>query len=284
MPRAEAGTPKAIANAMKSKGLQRLRWYCQVCEKQCRDENGFKCHANSESHLRQMLVVGEHAGKHISNYSQEFQGEFVTLLSRRFGTKRVRANRVYQEYIADKHHVHMNSTRWVTLTEFCKHLGRLGIARVDETEEGWFLAWIDSSPKALAKAEASQKKDRATMGDEQRERLLIAEQIERATNEAPVASGSKSPSSVTPPADTGLVRADPTEKVVLSFSAKPKPTREAAPTAVAPIALKVNPLKANPLKRPNVFKSAPAKAAPMSAAQRLIEEEDSRKRRRIEST
>jgi len=70
----------------------------------------------------------------------------------RFGTKRVAANRVYQEYIADKQHLHMNSTRWVTLTEFVKHLGRSGVARVDETEKGWFIAWIDSSPKALAKA------------------------------------------------------------------------------------------------------------------------------------
>lgn len=157
---------------MKSKGLQRLRWYCQVCEKQCRDENGFKCHAQSEAHLRQMLVVGEHAGKHISNFSGQFQSEFVSLLSRRhvavcyihvndpwtdylfcrFGTKRVRANQVYQEYIADKSHLHMNATRWVTLTEFVKHLGRTGVARVDETEKGWFIAWIDSSPKALAKA------------------------------------------------------------------------------------------------------------------------------------
>jgi hypothetical protein len=69
-----------------------------------------------------------------------------------FGTKRVRANQVYQEYISDKSHLHMNATRWVTLTEFVKHLGRSGIARVDETDKGWFLAWIDSSPKALAKA------------------------------------------------------------------------------------------------------------------------------------
>lgn len=136
---------------MKSKGLQRLRWYCQVCEKQCRDENGFKCHAASEAHLRQMLVVGEHAGKHIADYSSNFQSEFVQLLSRRFGTNRVKANTVYQEFIQDKHHLHMNATRWVTLTEFVKHLGRSGLARVDETEKGWFLAWIDNSPKALAK-------------------------------------------------------------------------------------------------------------------------------------
>ncbi|PAV17381.1 zinc finger rts2 [Pyrrhoderma noxium] len=183
MPRAEVGTPKYLANAMKSKGLQRLRWYCQACQKQCRDENGFKCHTQSEPHLRQLLLIGENAGQHISNFSSEFQHDFVQLLSRRFGTKRVLANRVYQEYIQDKHHTHMNATRWVTLSEFVKHLGRTGVAKVDETEKGWFLAWIDSSPKALEKAEASLKKERANMSDEQRERLLIAEQIERAKAE-----------------------------------------------------------------------------------------------------
>lgn len=77
------GTPKYLANKMKSKGLQRLRWYCQVCEKQCRDENGFKCHAQSEAHLRQMLVVGENAGRHIADFSSQFQHDFVQLLSRR---------------------------------------------------------------------------------------------------------------------------------------------------------------------------------------------------------
>jgi len=162
------GTPKYLANKMKSKGLQRLRWYCQVCQKQCRDENGFKCHIQSESHLRQMLVVGENAGRHIADFSGQFQHDFVQLLSRRcvhylfldlvnpytinrFGTKRIKANTVYQEFIQDKNHQHMNSTRWVTLTEFVKHLGRTGVARVDETEKGWFIAWIDSSPKALEK-------------------------------------------------------------------------------------------------------------------------------------
>ncbi|KAF9527518.1 domain of Kin17 curved DNA-binding protein-domain-containing protein [Crepidotus variabilis] len=292
MPRAEVGTPKFVANKMKSKGLQRLRWYCQVCEKQCRDENGFKCHTQSEAHLRQMLVVGEHAGSHIANFSSQFQSEFVGMLSRRFGTKRVAANRVYQEYIADKSHLHMNATRWVTLSEFVKHLGRTGVARVDETEKGWFIAWIDSSPKALAKAEASIKKDRATISDEARERQHIAEQIEKAKGEAP---HSESP----PPAiEEGLKRED-TEKVVLSFSAKP--VTAAAPTAFT--ALKVNtlkptpnPLKANPLKRPNVFKSGPStssnqtdefmnekkRPAPISAAERLIQEEQERKRRRMD--
>ena len=46
--KAEVGTPKWLSNKIKSKGLQKLRWYCQMCEKQCRDENGFKCHTMSE--------------------------------------------------------------------------------------------------------------------------------------------------------------------------------------------------------------------------------------------
>ncbi|KAL1760488.1 domain of Kin17 curved DNA-binding protein-domain-containing protein [Schizophyllum commune] len=286
MPRAEVGTPKYVANQMKSKGLQRLRWYCQVCEKQCRDENGFKCHAQSESHLRQMLVVGEHAGKHISNFSAEFQSEFVRLLSRRFGTKRVLANRVYQEYISDKSHLHMNATRWVTLTEFIKHLGRTGVARVDETEKGWFIAWIDNSPKALAKQDAAQKKERLTTSDEQRERNLIAEQIERAKAEAKTSSSSGSEEEKEKEPEVGLKRDEGAEKLKLSFA--PKTTATPAPSAPAP--LKLNPLKANPLKRPNVFKTAAAsklaaandKKRALSAAEQLIIEEQERKRRKLE--
>jgi hypothetical protein len=35
-------------------------------------------------HLRQMLVVGEQAHKHIDDFSKNFQDEFLTLLSRRY--------------------------------------------------------------------------------------------------------------------------------------------------------------------------------------------------------
>ncbi|KAG8711878.1 hypothetical protein FRC09_020376 [Ceratobasidium sp. 395] len=240
---------------MKSKGLQKLRWYCQVCQKQCRDENGFKCHAASEAHLRQMLVVGENAGRHISDFSSQFQSEFVTLLSRRFGTKRVRANQVYQEFIQDKHHLHMNSTRWVTLSEFVKHLGRSGIAHVDETEKGWFIAWIDSSPKALAKADAARKKERATTSDEQRERNLIAEQIERARE-----AGGNDDEDDTEDIAQGLQR-DEGEKLVFSFGGKKSesPPAEATASTSTSLETKVEEPEATPSKAVSVAStSAPA--------------------------
>jgi len=287
---------------MKAKGLQKLRWFCQVCEKQCRDENGFKCHVATESHLRQMLVVGEHAGKHISDFSSQFQGEFVQLLSRRFSTNRVKANNVYQEYIQDRNHLHMNSTRWLSLTEFVKHLGREGIVRVDETEKGFFISWIDNSPMALSKAEASQKKERAVTSDEQRERQLIAEQIARAAEASSSSSdpSSSSSASTTPPAPQLLQREEGAAPLKLSFGSSIKTKSASPPTDVAATApLKMNAFKsaapkvANPLKG-NVFKASksttaapagvskrPREETHMSAAQSLILEETERKRRRM---
>ena len=51
---------------------------------------------------------------------------YLETLKRRCGTKRIHANVVYQDYIGDREHIHMNSTQWETLTDFVKWLGREG--------------------------------------------------------------------------------------------------------------------------------------------------------------
>ena len=56
-------------------------------------------------------------------------------------------NVVYQQYISDKNHVHMNATCWVTLTSYVRHLGRTGQCEIDETEKGWFITWIKKDPE-----------------------------------------------------------------------------------------------------------------------------------------
>ena len=68
---------------------------------------------------------------------------------------------MYQEYIQDRHHVHMNATRWVSLSEFVKFLGRAGIAKVEGSELGWFISWVDNSSTARARQDAIKKMDRA---------------------------------------------------------------------------------------------------------------------------
>ena len=55
-----------------------------MCEKQCRDENGFKLHCGSESHQRQMMLFSESSTKFLDNFSKDFESEFLKLLSRRW--------------------------------------------------------------------------------------------------------------------------------------------------------------------------------------------------------
>lgn len=179
MGKAEVGTPKYLANKMKAKGLQKLRWYCQMCQKQCRDENGFKCHTQSESHQRQLLLFADNSGKYIYSFSKEFSDGFMELLRRRFGTKRVSANKVYQEYISHKDHLHMNATRWLTLSDYAKWLGRSGQCVVDETEKGWFIAYIDRSPEVLEQQNKVARKEKQDKDDEERHMEFINQQIER---------------------------------------------------------------------------------------------------------
>ncbi|XP_011497006.1 PREDICTED: DNA/RNA-binding protein KIN17 [Ceratosolen solmsi marchali] len=173
----EVGTPKYIANKIKAKGLQKLRWYCQMCQKQCRDENGFKCHTLSESHHRQLLLFADNANKYMDQFSKEFSHGYLNLLKRQFGTKRVPANRVYQEYIADRNHVHMNATMWLTLTAYVKWLGRSGKCVVDETEKGWFITYIDRDPETIAAQEKKMKKDKMDRDDQERMMDFINKQV-----------------------------------------------------------------------------------------------------------
>jgi Domain of Kin17 curved DNA-binding protein len=71
----------------------RLGWYCQACERQMRDENGFKQHTMSEGHIRNMQLVGEDPRKFIRQYSGDFKRDFVTLLRTAHGEKPVHINK-----------------------------------------------------------------------------------------------------------------------------------------------------------------------------------------------
>ncbi len=109
----------------------------------------------------------------------------------------------------------MNSTKWPSLTEFAKFLGREGICRVEDDEKGLHVAWIDNSPDALRRQDAIRKKDRQDKGDEEREQALIRDQVRKAQLDAE-SRGETDPDET----EKELKRADG-EKIKLSFGAKP---------------------------------------------------------------
>ncbi|KAK5722566.1 hypothetical protein LTR15_005797 [Elasticomyces elasticus] len=210
MPKAEVGSTKYLANKMKAKGLQRLRWYCQACEKQCRDENGFKQHTMSEGHVRAMLMVGEDPRKAINDFSNQFKRDFLSLLKTSHGEK-----------------------KWPSLTEFAKYLGREGICRVEEGDRGLEVQWVDDSADAIQRREDIKKKERLAKGDESMESRLLEQQIKKARK---AAEQRAEPSQTSQPA-IGPEDAAPV-KVSLSLGGKATPKQEAPPTAVdAPVTI-----------------------------------------------
>ena len=171
---------KAIGNRIKAKGLQKLRWYCQMCQKQCRDENGFKCHLTAESHLRQMAMFSENSQKFMDEFSKEFEDGMMEIIKRKARHQRQNANQMYKDFISDKQHFHMNATVWETLTDFVMYLGRTGKCEVDETEKGWFVTYIDRDPETLAKLDAQAKRERAELDSEEKHQRDLLRQVKAA--------------------------------------------------------------------------------------------------------
>ncbi len=249
--------PKSIANRIKAKGLQKLRWWCQMCNKQCRDENGFKCHITSESHLRQMQIFSENSTKIMDEFSKEFEDGMMEIIKRKARHQRQNANQLYRDYIAYKEHFHMNATIWETLTDFVMYLGRTGKCEVDETEKGWFVTYIDRDPETLAKIEARAKREvgrhttptqrprpppcvppprphppppaaaptsqRSELDSEEKHQRDIQRQVKAARHEAEAAA----------PTSTELQRDDPSAKISLGLGAALSSGKAKAPPAAS---------------------------------------------------
>ncbi|CAG8077715.1 unnamed protein product [Penicillium olsonii] len=182
-----------------------------------------------------MMLIGEDPRKHIANYSRDFEKTFIELLRTTHGTKSINANHFYQQIVSDKEHIHMNSTQWKSLSQFVAHLGREGKCRVEDTEKGLFIAWIDNSPETLRRREAVLKKERQEKGDEEREQRQIKDQIKRAAALA-------KPEEEDP--EEKLLQRKEGEKMKLDFGlgakkTEPKPDSATTTTTTAPGAAEV---------------------------------------------
>jgi len=157
-----------------------------MCQQQCRDANGFKCHKTSEGHQRMMKIFVENSGKILDQFSRDFERNFVALVRLRWRSKRVFANKVYNEYISDKTHRHMNSTVWESLAGFVQHLGRTGQCIVDKTEKGWYIKYVDRDPEVMARQALIATKEKMEVDDEVRGKRLMDEMFNATKDLEPV--------------------------------------------------------------------------------------------------
>ena len=81
-----------------------------MCQKQCRDENGFQCHLSSDSHKRMMEKFGENPQGHVEAFSKQFEKDFLEHIASTHRNKPIHANQAYNEFIKNRHHVHRKCT------------------------------------------------------------------------------------------------------------------------------------------------------------------------------
>jgi DNA/RNA-binding protein KIN17 len=211
-------TAKAIGKRIKAKGLGRLRWYCQMCGKQCRDENGFKCHTNTPAHQSQLALFAEKPELFVEKFSDAFLQDFMSILHQRYGSNAVSANNVYQEYIKDRNHIHMNSTRWTTLTEFVKDLGRTGRCRVEDREGTLWVAYVDR--EVIERRRRADAIQRARLDEEELAERRMERKMQTMQNSIPDPKPSQ---------DTRQIQGHDAElneiEIVLSMASKSRPRR-----------------------------------------------------------
>ena len=134
-----------------------------------------------------MRIFRDNAGGMMDSFSREFETVYLETLRRRHGTQRMNANNVYQEVIQDKSHIHMNATRWATLTHFVQYLGKKGVCVVEETERGWYVTYIERDPALLERKEKLKLKLEADAREEKRaekERATLRVEAARALDRA----------------------------------------------------------------------------------------------------
>ncbi|SCW02203.1 LAFE_0F01244g1_1 [Lachancea fermentati] len=184
---AEYGTAKYLSKQLKAKGLQKLRFYCQVCQKQCRDENGFKSHSRSPSHMRK---ISQLTPQDVDKYTQEFEKDFLRLLRLSHGEKKVEANKFYNEFIQDRDHIHMNATKFRSLTNFIGHLSKTGKVRMywpgddnatnnDLDESRIVISYIDNSFESLQRKDKLAEVEKSNISEQVTRNKMLMKQIEK---------------------------------------------------------------------------------------------------------
>ena len=178
---------------------------------------------------------------------------------------------MYQEYIHDRNHTHMNATKWETLTDFVKWLGKEGHCIVDETEKGWFIQYIDRDPETIRRQEAVQKKEKMDMDDEERRARFIQQQIERSHKDSETEG----------PAYTEIQRQSEDEKIEFQLPVAPV-TKKVMSGLASSTVFQMEAAKGKARKKAEESASSSSGRKRKSALDEIMEMEEEQKKKKIQ--
>ena len=158
--------------------LGKHKYYCEICQKQCRDENAYRQHKATLFHKQKMTNFSERPDFYIEKYSKQFRSQFINVLEQQAGCGVwVVANKVYQEQIKEVHHVHLNATKWPSLTEFVSDLCQEEVFETQNDDSPVPQVMIRRTPQSTPEPEPVINFREL---ERKRESKMIRKQVERA--------------------------------------------------------------------------------------------------------
>lgn len=112
--------------------LHKQKYFCQICEKACKDENGFKVHCKTPGHISKIKTLSEDSDFYINSYSRQFEDQFLRFLRLKgMSGDTFCSSNLYQDFIKEiPNHIHLNATRWTKLTNFLYNLEAKGYLKI----------------------------------------------------------------------------------------------------------------------------------------------------------
>lgn len=123
----------------------KLKYFCQICSRQCQDKDGFTCHLKSKTHEKNMEELAMHPDLYIDAYSQEFEKGYLDIIKRLYQNQWVSANKIYAEYMNDKESIPLNMTKWDSLNKLILHLTTTNKCKINPSDNDIYLQYIDNS-------------------------------------------------------------------------------------------------------------------------------------------
>ncbi|KNC50670.1 HsKin17 protein [Thecamonas trahens ATCC 50062] len=255
----------------KRRGLRKIKFYCQMCEKECSDRNGFEAHSRSAGHLAKMELFAANPEKYLAMFSDQFEADFMELVKSRHRGRKVLVNYVHNEYVQDRSHVRLNGTRWKTLDEFAQHLSSKGIVELSYDDDGNpYIKYIDVAVLSAREKHAEKERKR---------KARVAAKLEdqrRSAMEASVAAARAAGSLAGPVLE--LARPPDSDTISVALPAKaaqPAPLR--GPAAALDPLQPPAPLRTAPATLPSA--RLPAHPKPLSNVERILQETRAREAR-----
>jgi hypothetical protein len=143
------------------KGQGKMKYFCQMCSKQCKDANGFKCHQTTEGHRAQMKLFLEDPQKYIEEFSDSFEEAFLIELGEASDDWRV-ASELLSTVMRGPDNVRLNATKWKTLSDFLQYIESEGLVELKPDPDrptGYMVRRLDPGrEERIAKAMAEEKR------------------------------------------------------------------------------------------------------------------------------